>query len=80
MGFLSRDGNALLGLGPWSVCVQCGEATHEGDEMTRHDSHCPLITPSDAAPTRRVLDPRLYVFTDRGIERAMDVERRRTGR
>lgn len=79
MSHLSYDGNSLLGVGPWSVCVECGEGTHQNDEATRHADGCPL----DAAPASRALRPvthaQSYVLTDRGIEKEIDVQRRRDG-
>lgn len=79
MGFLSHDGGALLGLGHWSLCVECGEGTREGDER-RHAPGCPRAASPASRALRPAAHPRSYVLTDRGIEREADVERRRDSR
>lgn len=80
MAFISSDKRAILGAGGYSICLECDEPTPDrGVSRHEHAPHCsqaPKPAPVRAAP-RRTTDPNVYVMTDKGFERAIDVERRR---
>ena len=75
---LSKDGETLFGSG-LRVCARCGQDAIA--EAIRHAPGCP-VAPDDSvpAPATRGSDPRMYVWTARGIEREMDVDQRRERR
>ena len=73
----SDDGDVMFGSDGWSYCVECMAATHEGD-VRQHAPGCSLgLAPRPSISISRTTDPNLYVWTSNGLERAMDVERRR---
>lgn len=81
MAFVSRDGDAILGLGGFSLCNECGEASRDGDGTYEHAENCPKMVRLKARALQRQplprRDPNVYVMTGNGFEKAIDVERRR---
>jgi hypothetical protein len=73
---MSLDGESVLGVGGvMSVCPDCGEASYDAT-ATEHAPGCSKARRRKPAggPSN---DPNAYVWTDRGIELASAVERRR---
>lgn len=79
MAFVSRDGDAILGLGGFSLCNECGEASRDRDGVSEHAENCPKVAELRARARQPLprRDPNVYVMTSNGFERAIDVERRR---
>ena len=73
--YLSGDG-MVLSDGSWQFCAMCDAAAYVGDPI-EHGLGCPKGGSAPAKTPRPTNDPNLYVMTPNGIEKAMDVERRK---
>lgn len=79
MGTRSIDGDTYISDGSWQFCGYCDAAAYVWDPIA-HEAGCPKRRDAPAPTPSRTHDPNLYVMTANGIERAMDVEKRRLRR
>lgn len=85
MSILGYDRSTIIA-GAWAICAECWEATPVTSDISLHLPSCSLSAAGDeqeaqpATPPRRTTDPNVYVWTDKGFERAVDVERPRRRR
>lgn len=81
MSFLDAEKQVIIAEGELNLCAECGGINQDINEPITHMAGC-LASPSSAprqAPAR-TSDPNVYVWTDRGLERVIDVEKRRRQR
>lgn len=76
MGTLSIDGDTYISDGSWQFCRHCDAAAYVWDPID-HEPDCPKRRDAPAPRPNRTSDPNLCVITPSGIERAMDVQKRR---
>lgn len=78
MAIVDLDGQVVATPGGMWQCVRCGGVNRDCAEPIEHEEGCPVAAfkPRSAPGVPvRTSDPNTYVWTSRGMERAMDVER-----